>query len=133
MTRLALRYGTSRARNTMGYPTVRLRDVDTGASFGCMGGGYDLIGTVFADWLEATHQGALRLIADQAYASGSRGIGSGLYGMSVRDDGGVVLYGACGLSAMVRVAEAIGLQVRQHFDDQAGRTTGFEVTPAPRT
>ena len=60
---LRLTYGTSRARDTEGWQLVTLTDGTTGKRYRAMGGGYDLAGTVFSDWLEAAHADALARIA----------------------------------------------------------------------
>lgn len=132
-TYLAISWSLSRGRDTYGYNIARLRDTVTGKAYRCMGGGYDMTGTVFGEWLENTHQDALRAIADQA---GARYVGSerirndaagALYGMVELSDGRISLDGACGLSSMYRVARAIGLELRQTVSTR-GNLTGIVVT-----
>lgn len=48
MRTLTISTGTSRGRETHGYPIVRLRDSETGKLYRCMGGGYDMVGIVLA-------------------------------------------------------------------------------------
>lgn len=48
---LALKWTVSRARDTHGYNVVTLTDTSTDRSFRAIGGGYDMEGTVFAEWL----------------------------------------------------------------------------------
>ncbi len=90
-TLLSLSWGTSRGRETYGYNIARLVDTSTGKRFRCTGGGYDMQGTVFGEWLQETYQPALQLLAYTGRAYGSY-IGnerqpnndrSGLYGMTV--------------------------------------------------
>lgn len=134
-TYLALTVGTSRGRDTYGYNIVTLRDTTTGKRYRCMGGGYDMQGTVFAAWLQDTQQTALQTVKAQAHSAwtpgGTRSTNdAGLYGMSYRIDTGTVqLDGACGMSSMKRIAEAIGLSV-QHDGTSRGRVVGFHVTSA---
>lgn len=123
---LNLSYGTSRGRETYGYTIVSLVDTDTGKRYRCMGGGYDMMGTVFGEWLEDVHQAALQAIGPQAYYIGATVQDAGLYGMRYRPDGTVTLDGACGINSMERIAKAIGLSVR-HLTTKRGHTTGFVV------
>lgn len=54
---LTVTYGTSRGRDTYGYNLVTL---DAGhKKYRTCGGGYDMRGTVFADWLQDTFQDRL--------------------------------------------------------------------------
>jgi hypothetical protein len=135
---LAISWSVSRGRETYGYPIVRLDDWDTGKRYRAMGGGYDMVGTVFGEWLADTHADALLGIAGRAYTVVT-GYGRSksdhpdpLYGMRVLCDSHarparVALDGACGLDAMVAIAEAIGLRVRRHVNAK-GNLTGLTVT-----
>lgn len=130
-TTLVLSTGTSRGRDTFGYTIVRATDVATGKVYKCMGGGYDMVGTVVADWLEDVHQGGLRAISDRAYYrldNGDRVHLDGLYGMTTRTDGAVSVDGACGIKSVIRVGEVVGLHFQRTFNRRTGRTTGYIVT-----
>jgi len=120
---LTLTYGTSKARDTYGYPLVTLRD-EHGKAYRTCGGGYDLFGTVLGDFIQARYQTRLRAIYSR-FAYWDRRDGSRsdtdtdrkregfLYGATFyRHDSRVLLDGACGDSCMVKIAEAIGLQIR---------------------
>lgn len=133
-THLTLGWGISQARDTAGYNIRRLRDDSTGKRYRCNGGGYDMTGTVFADWLCDAYQDRLRAIADQAHMTyGAEPVDdgplprtvndNGLYGMYAYVDGSVRVDGACGMSSVVRIAEAAGLSVQRVY----GRTGGGEV------
>lgn len=74
-TYLDLSWSTSRGRDTYGWNICRLDDTSTGKRYRCNGGGYDMAGTVFADWMQATYQQELRAISDRAHA---RYFGQGL-------------------------------------------------------
>lgn len=125
---LRVSYGTSRGADTYGYTIVRLQDMQTGKRYRCMGGGYDMVGTVFAEWLQEQYQDELQAIKDQAfYFDGWERNEQGLYGMRRREDGTVSLDGACGVSSMERIAKAIGLSVRGEYTRRGG-TVGFIVT-----
>jgi hypothetical protein len=147
---LQLTFGTSRGRDTYGYTLVTLRD-ETGKAYRTCGGGYDMKGTVFGDWLQANYQTALRAIGARAHSwySKANGYKTGqlrhnppntgvpidfepIYGMSRNDDtGNISLDGACGLSCMEGIAKLIGLNVR-HTADRKGRTNGFIVYTTER-
>lgn len=137
---LTISYGTSRGRDTYGYTLVTLRENGTKKASAC-GGGYDMRGTVFANWLEAEYQTQLLELArketrvfPQSNWNGSSGDESNyvsvpvdrkteLYGGTYYANGSggydgekdkpphVSLEGGCGFSSIQRIAEAIGLTV----------------------
>lgn len=135
-TYLRVTWSTSRARDTYGYNIVSVVDETTGKRFRAMGGGYDMTGSAFGEWLQTTHQDRLTDIAARAHMTWTnKGEGPwshvsserGLYGMSYyTHDGRVVLDGACGLSAMERIAEEVGLKVK-HTVNASGHTTGLII------
>lgn len=136
---LQLAHSTSRGQDSYGWNIVTLRD-ENGKAYRTKGGGYDMQGTVFADWLEQTYQPALQVICDRAGASYSKADGyktvdrafsdHTLYGMSHNEDTGrVSLDGGCGISSMIRIAEAIGLTVK-FTGNRKGNTTGYIVSGA---
>jgi hypothetical protein len=106
-----------------------------------MGGGYDLVGTVFGDWLEQQYQSRLRPISHRASlinnadigftTAVNSGPGTTLYGLTAHVENGSVKYmsltGACGLGSMVKAANAIGLEVAEDRDKQ-GNLLGFFIT-----
>lgn len=134
ITRLELSWATSRGRDTYGYNIARLDDTNTRQRYRCMGGGYDMTGTVFGQWLQDAHQPRLLAIKDRAshirtaveYVS--KGGESKLYGMTYHEKGDkVTLDGGCGISCMVDIAKACGLDV-QWMHNRRGHTTGFLVS-----
>lgn len=126
---LRLTWSTSRARDTYGYNVARLEDTETHKQYRCNGGGYDMVGTVFAEWLQDRYQERLWGIREQAYYIRSVGNStteqSGLYGMTWTEDD-VRLDGGCGLESIRRIAKEIGLEVRSTVD-RRGHTDGFIV------
>lgn len=141
-TYLRLSYGTSRGADTYGYTIVRLADETTGRRFRCMGGGYDMQGTVLADWACATHQDRLRQLADRSYYVTGAGAGyrqrettgtdDRFYGMVTyyREDGAVdrvSIDGACGQSSVERILAAVGIRLARTWN-RNGNTTGWMVT-----
>lgn len=140
--RLIITWSTSRGHDTYGYNICRLDDSIRGRRFRTCGGGYDMIGTVLGDWLTTTQQDALRAISARAGSHYSKAGGykshrtaddrnpdpAYLYGMTRNDDtGAVTIDGACGVSTVMRIAEAIGLDLHS-FHDRRGRTLGYIVT-----
>jgi hypothetical protein len=69
LTELSLKIGTSRGKDTYGYPIVTLVVDSKGKCYRAYGGGYDLYGTVVANYLEATYQDRLQAIAREALSS----------------------------------------------------------------
>lgn len=134
---LTVKWSTSRGRDTYGYNIVSIRDENTGKRYRAMGGGYDMTGTAFGEWLAYVYQDRLTAISDRAYQTATpTGDGGpwtrttndgGLYGMTFYPHvPGIALDGACGLSSMERIAEAIGLTVR-HITNRKGHTTMFVI------
>lgn len=138
---LSLSWSTSRGQDTYGYNICRLDDRNNGKRFKCMGGGYDMVGTVFAQWLTETYQADLLALKDRANyifpaegAPRSADRANSLYGMSYHEKGDRVhLDGACGLECMIRIAEAIGLEVEREYiakGRRRGETVGWFVSKA---
>jgi hypothetical protein len=136
---LSVTWSISRGRDTYGYNICRLDSRQSGKRYRCSGGGYDMIGTVFGDWLESEYQSELvelvsRLpLEDCGYSvAGFRRVTEEInprfYGLTVRPDGSVSLDGACGQSSMIRIAEALGLEV-QWEGNKKGHTIGYFVAP----
>lgn len=140
-TYLRLGFGTSRGRDTYGYNIVRLTDETTGKTFRCMGGGYDMVGTVLADWAVATHQDRLRKLHRKAAATvrPRKGYqshqGREFYGMAAYYDGSgklerVSIDGACGVESVHRILKAAGLKLTRTYvptGRNRGNTTGWIV------
>ena len=117
---LSLSWSVSKGQYTYGYNICRLDDRNNGKRFRCMGGGYDMIGTVFGEWLQHYYQPELLKIKD-----------FGFYGMTYRaDKNQVSLDGACGIESMIRIAEAIGLEVERNYiatGRRRGETIGWFI------
>jgi len=102
-TYLNFKWTVSRGRETYGYNICTVKDTRRETNHRCNGGGYDMQGTSFALWLMATYPDRL--------ASMNR---EGFYG--IREyQGKIHLDGACGLSSMKRIAEAIGLTLDETY------------------
>lgn len=142
MTALEIRWSVSRGRETYGYNICTLEDHDTHKRYRCNGGGYDMLGTVFAEWLQDTHYPALLELAPRAHGGyildgethtrrPNYEAPDSLYGLTwtlrVRRGGSsVALDGACGLESIERIARAIGLKVSRIMN-RRGNVTMFIV------
>jgi hypothetical protein len=137
---LSVTWSVSRGRYTYGYNICRLDSRQSGKRYRCSGGGYDMIGTVFGDWLESEYQAELvelvsRLplescgYSDSGYRRVKEDINPRFYGLTVKPDGSVSLDGACGQSSMIRIAESLGLEI-QWEGNKKGHTIGYFVAPA---
>lgn len=126
---LTITWGTSRGSDTYGYTLCTLRE-NGAVKAKCNGGGYDMRGTALGNWLAAEYQARLMKIASRFHGiawDGERYQNLSapnekimLYGGTFYDTPRVKklaphveLDGGCGFSSMQRIAEAIGLQVRQ--------------------
>lgn len=118
--KLMLSWAVSKGSNTLGYNICRLDDRNNGRRFRTIGGGYDMVGTVFGNWLEHNYQPELLKIKDSAF-----------YGMTYRaDKNQITLDGACGIDSMLRIADAIGLDVQRDYiakGRRRGETVGWFV------
>lgn len=110
MKHLELKWTISRARDTEGYNVVTL--IDGGQKFKAMGGGYDMVGTVFGQWLQHNYMEQLKTLAPR---KGNEGF-YGLFEMPT----GIRLDGACGLECMIKIAKAIGIEAKTIWKDKTG-------------
>lgn len=130
--RLDITWSTSRGRDTYGYNICRLDDDITGLRFRTCGGGYDMVGTVFGQWLERTYPEKLRALAsgvklvDCGYAVKGWKKHPDLYGLTFAPDGAPRLDGACGIESMRRIAEACGFEV-EWSGNKKGHTRAYYV------
>ena len=125
--RLEISRAVSRGADTCGYNICRLDDSVTQKRFECLGGGYDMIGTVVADWFESTYQNHLaKLSAENPNDDSRRGrlcAVPGFYGAFVNHETGhVTLDGRCGIESIRTIIEACGFDVQWSGDKK-----GLEV------
>ena len=134
---LSLSWSVSRGRDTYGYNICRLDSRTSGKRYRCSGGGYDMVGTVFGDWLASEHQERLQqwahkqALTDCNYVTKGYKRIEGSHGVTIRPDGSVSLDGACGIESMIRVAEAIGLDIEREYQKKGrnrGQTLGWFVS-----
>ena len=94
-----------------------------------------MIGTVFAGWLTDTFQAELLTLSDNAYyicKTNSVNVSTvhyPFYGMYFYPEKNKVsLDGGCGLEAMLKIAEAIGLEIEREYvkvGKKRGQTIGY--------
>jgi hypothetical protein len=120
---LSISWAISRGKYTQGHNICRL-DTPNGR-YKCLGGGYDMIGTVVGDWLQATYLDRLTTIKDR-FDPKHKGY---LYGGRCYSDGEVQLDGACGYESMLTLAKAINVVLTS--DSIKGRIKGIFVTEGP--
>lgn len=135
---LSLSWSVSKGVNTYGYNICRLDDRNHCKRFRTIGGGYDMIGTVFGEWLETYYQKELLEIQFNAYMIWSAKFGlienkgdNRFYGMTHDQiKNRIYLDGACGIESMIRIAEAIGLEVERDYiatGRRRGETVGWFI------
>ena len=135
---LVLSWSVSKGRDTYGYNICRLDDRNNGQRYRTIGGGYDMIGTVFGDWLETCYQEELMQIKDQSdrfyndrHYLNDNSEKNTFYGMTYNQVKNYVhLDGACGIESMIRIAEALGLEVERDYiknGKRRGETVGWYV------
>lgn len=122
METLTFKWTVSKGRDTYGYNIcslwIRGRKVAS-----CMGGGYDMQGVCFANYLMDGYRDRLEKLT----GSGSTANGKGFYGLTFygRGDrrqkrkgktGRAFLDGALGFGCMVWVAKAVGLRVTYIYE-----------------
>ena len=84
---LELRWSISKARDSYGWNIVTLIDYDK--KYKTCGGGYDMTGTVFADWLQANYIDKLiDKVAPHGEEGGEENYGFFKFGDKYRLDGG---------------------------------------------
>ncbi len=124
VTILRLSWSVSRGAETYGYNIRRLDDTDTGKRYRCMGGGYDMTGTVLADWFTDRHADRIMAAVDSGELvphstwseAGRLANDNGAYGLQVILREGEPfrpsIDGACGESSVIRIMRAVGFDVR---------------------
>jgi len=137
-TALSLSWSISKAEETYGYTMARLEDLSTGKKYRCVGGGYDMEGTVFADWLQDVYQKELLQIKNRARSMGfvnDKGVWErfnndnnlSFYGMLYdKTTEKIKLDGGCGFESMVKIALALNLGLKAQLNKK-GHKTGFIV------
>lgn len=139
---LHFKWTVSRGRDTYGYNICTLL-VDGDKVASCNGGGYDMQGTSFGEWLQNAYQSRLfKLMLDiginemppcNSYSTAKGEVKryelSGYYGMNLQvyPDGKTVVYldGGCGMSSMQKIAEAIGITLKWNKESDKYKNHSF--------
>jgi len=113
---LKIKRSTSRGRDSYGYTLFTLWDGDK--KYRTCGGGYDMLGAVFGEWLKDNYLERLKGLTpyDEEYSMNfykEHGYQPKQenYGLFCRN-GRWAVDGACGMSSMERLAGNIGLLIR---------------------
>lgn len=128
---LEITFGVSRGRDTYGYNIVTVRDGNQ--KYRTCGGGYDMIGTVFAQWLwnkykERIIQTCVPVDYDiKDTIEKIKQHKEADYGFFT-SKGDYWLDGACGLSSIQQIAKKIGLTIQTDYDRKRDKTRGWIVT-----
>lgn len=134
-TQIQVKHGTSRGADTYGYGLLTLYADGVKASRTC-GGGYDMLGTVFGEYISNEYHN--RLI-DLTPNYGSLDNTKGFYGLVIWDKDNKLVHhytegchvyidGACGYSCVERIAEAIGLTIERLGHLDTNTTSAYLVT-----
>lgn len=119
---LQFKWTVSKGRDSYGYNICSLWVRGKKVSY-CNGGGYDMAGTTLGMYIMAEYQDRLLKIKDRAhriYNSNNLNDNpidpsNNLYGMTlniIKEKASVSLDGACGMSSMEKVMNAIGLTLQ---------------------
>lgn len=128
---LVLKWTVSRGKDSYGYNICTIWDGNK--PYRTCGGGYDMIGSVFAAWLKEKYIDKLKTLTpyDENYSMeywqkhGYQPRQEN-YGLFCRN-GRWCLDGACGFSAMTDIAKKIGLEIKSLYDKKNKETNGFIV------
>jgi hypothetical protein len=134
---LKLSWSVSRGRDTYGYNIARL---DSSAKrYRCSGGGYDMVGTVLGQYLEAEHQERLQLLkeggpdgkpclVDCGYTVPGYMKREDIYGLTFDPKGRARVDGACGRETVKRIAEIVGIRITEDYNRRQNKTNGFFIS-----
>ena len=141
---LTVKWSVSKAQNTYSYNICTVINDDNGERFKCLGGGYDMLGTSLANFIEKEYQAELMQNSGKAYSlqgypeniqDASK---QGFYGMTAHYQNGLVTHitldGASGINSIERIIkEVLGLTLERKYSyDRKGRvkdTIGFYLYP----
>lgn len=148
---LEIKWSISKAADSYGYNRVTLLDSTSGKKFAAVGGGYDMLGTVFGDWIEANYQPELLTLQCNAatiwnsaskkqtrsekpnfYEHCDRPLSEcKLYGMSFYlIENKISIDGSCGLDSMKQIAHCLGLEIEDIYSraTRNAKRIGFIVS-----
>ena len=104
---LHIKWSISRAADTAGYNRVTLTPTVSPGRHVAVGGGYDMVGTVVADYLSATFKEQFDKAAANYRATSTKPP----YGFFLHAEGGWRLDGGCGLDSIIRAAALVNIKI----------------------
>lgn len=120
MKNLEIVWTVSRAKDTEGHNICTL--IDYKQKYKTCGGGYDMTGTVFAQWLQANHMDRIKeLLKPIDYDKEGNEREGCFYGFFTKG-GSYWLDGGCGINAMISLAEKIGFKIETCYKNKVGIT-----------
>lgn len=124
---LRIKWSVSRGRDTYGWNICTLWDGNT--RYQTKGGGYDMTGTVFGEWLATNYMKRIKqAIKPTVYGDGTC-VDGDMYGFFTREGTDKFwLDGGCGLESMIAIAEKIGLRVTRDYNIRANKLEGFMIS-----
>jgi hypothetical protein len=114
---LEIKWSISKGRETCGYNICSLWDINK--KYQTYGGGYDMLGTVFAQWLFANFKERIIKTCMPATRTKPNCYSNcdGYYGFfHSQESGNYWLDGACGFECMTTIAKAIGLDIQKIYN-----------------
>lgn len=139
---VTLKVGTSKAADTWGYTRVVASDTRTGQKFVTTGGGYDMTGTVLAEWAMAHVQDRLDKLTPESQSVGP--YPHKLYGIHCaghpvgaagKPREHAYLDGGCGHSSVIEVLAACGVTATLVYDRSTrnSKLIGWDISLTPAT
>ena len=129
---LRFKYTTSRGRDTYGYNICSLY-VNGRKAYSCNGGGYDMKGTVFANYIQNNYQEQLLKLHSAEYYGMwfYKNNGSGVERVDSYEESnktGAYLDGGCGFDSMKKILVACGGHMEFIHSDKHGDEVIYLVT-----
>jgi len=134
-TQIQVKHGISRGVNTYGYNLLSLY-ADGKKQTSTCGGGYDMLGTVFGEYISQQYRNRL---TDLVPNYGSLDNTQGFYGLVILDKDNkrvhkyiegchVYIDGGCGYGCVERIAKAIGLTIERLGHLDTNTTSAYLIT-----
>jgi hypothetical protein len=130
MDNVQVSWAVSRGRDTYGYNICRADSYVMGQRFKCIGGGYDMIGTVIGQYIQERFEDQLKALVKAHESELTPYVSdwfqlSSFYGLTFKpSENRVSLDGGCGIESMLKIAAALGLEV-ERTHNRKGHTNGY--------
>lgn len=131
---LKFKWTVSRGQDTYGYNICSLY-VNGVKGFSCNGGGYDMKGTVFANYLQEVYQDRLQALNSNDFYGMwfYKNNGTAVERVDTYKESnkkGAYLDGGCGMDAMRKISKAIGLEMEYSNSLSDKNTTVYFIDDA---